>query len=244
VYLGCSRYCQDVIDWISYRQQFLREIFAIASLKFPDDTRKAAKYIWRTVEDNREAFPYRLPEVRLTPHSATSVALTKLMMRLWFGEDSLSKPKYAPAAQENKQWIELLIGDESLQQRHTFAHVIDLGVIWQEITQLPFVFAVWQNSGPKLSTAIKKMILDAAEIAQARMRVEPSFYINDSHLNQDAIAGIDVANYWRCIQYRLTPVHLKSLSLFLCLARLNEPQIQNDDFVIKVTRLEQLAQIN
>ena len=75
--------------------------------------------------------------------SLTSVNLLKVLL----GERGL-KPEFKPlenyAAASEKDFV-LLIGDEAIAfQRAPHAHAIfDLGTAWTELTNLPFVYAVW-----------------------------------------------------------------------------------------------------
>jgi chorismate dehydratase len=80
--------------------------------------------------------------VAVTPHSATSVALLRVLLgpepvfRILSGD-----PREALASHD----AVLLIADEALEGgRHPFApYVYDLGAVWRERTGLPMVFAVW-----------------------------------------------------------------------------------------------------
>ena len=79
-----------------------------------------------------------LPECRfiqLTPHSATSVQLWKL----------LSKHLGISLAEKNPADARLLIGDVALEEwnRRSGQGVLDLGRAWTDWTGKPFVFAVW-----------------------------------------------------------------------------------------------------
>ena len=75
--------------------------------------------------------------------SLTSVNLLKVLL----AERGL-KPKFKPlenyAAAKEKDFV-LLIGDPAIEfQRSSHAHeIFDLGLAWSEMTDLPFVYAVW-----------------------------------------------------------------------------------------------------
>ena len=79
-----------------------------------------------------------LPECRaiqLTPHSATSVQLWKL----------LAQHRGILLQEKNPADARLLIGDVALEEwnRRQGQGVLDLGKAWTDWTQKPFVFAVW-----------------------------------------------------------------------------------------------------
>src|SRR5690606_19495079 len=115
--------------------------------------------------------------------------------------------------------LELLIGDEALIRRPSYAAVIDLSEAWLELTGLPFVFAVWQKSKGTLSPYWRECITEAAKLAQARMRVEPSVYLPDGEPGDILGHRIDLASYWKGISYHLGDAQMRGLLLFLCLAR-------------------------
>ena len=97
--------------------------------------------------------------VALTPQSATSVNLLKIVLEDFFGVkpeyitgdfDLLGKPGSGAVAY-------LAIGDEALRLRGTTGfHQLDLAEIWLKKADLPFVFAVWA-----IRRQSKDMILDA-----------------------------------------------------------------------------------
>jgi chorismate dehydratase len=99
--------------------------------------------------------------VAVTPHSATSVAL----LRVLIGPDAApfevldGDPR---AALERVDGV-LLIGDEALEGlRAPFApHRTDLGAVWRERTGHPMVFAVWAAS----ATAARERPEALAELA-------------------------------------------------------------------------------
>ena len=82
-------------------------------------------------------------EIFCDPASLTSVNLLKVLL----AERGL-KPEFKPlesyAAAAKKDFV-LLIGDQAIEfQRKPHKHeILDLGAAWQELTSLPFVYAVW-----------------------------------------------------------------------------------------------------
>jgi chorismate dehydratase len=82
-------------------------------------------------------------EIFCDPASLTSVNLLKVLL----AERGL-RPEFKPlenyAAAAEKDFV-LLIGDRAIEfQRAPHAHeIFDLGAAWLELTQLPFVYAVW-----------------------------------------------------------------------------------------------------
>jgi chorismate dehydratase len=78
--------------------------------------------------------------IEITPHSATSVQLWKL----------IAKHRGISLAEKRPAEARLLIGDVALEEwkRRNGQGVLDLGQAWTEWTGKPFVFAVWAL-GPK-----------------------------------------------------------------------------------------------
>jgi chorismate dehydratase len=132
----------------------------------------------------------------------------------------------------------LLIGDEALAKRPSFRGILDFGEIWRDLTDLPFVFAVWQVNKRTISPYWRQKMMEAAEIAQARMRVEPTHYLPERSFNDANNHPVDLAGYWKLIQYRMTPQHFKGLALFLALVRNLSPQLVDHQAVINITRWE------
>lgn len=88
--------------------------------------------------------------IRITPHSATSVQLWKLVA------------KHRGLRLEPKETAEarLLIGDEALEEwkRRNGHGMLDLGQAWTDWTGKPFVFAVWAF-GPRAIVSRKEVEL-------------------------------------------------------------------------------------
>src|ERR671939_597670 len=103
----------------------------------------------------------RVRSVAVTPESATSVVLTRVL---------LPEAEHVPLGEEAD--AKLLIGDAALQSAFNdpTPHY-DLGRLWLERTGLPMVFAVWacpEPAPPGLSE------LEAALVASVRLaRAEP-----------------------------------------------------------------------
>lgn len=83
--------------------------------------------------------------IYLTPQSATSVNLLRLILELFYGlEPRYETGTFHDFMQNDKAKAYLAIGDEALRlrDRKGLFH-FDLAEIWLEQTGLPFVFAVW-----------------------------------------------------------------------------------------------------
>lgn len=226
VYLGAQREHAEVLEYIRKRQSQLAEIFRETLATSQGDMRRAAQKICLKVDQTRPLVGLsQIPTVLFTPASAASAALVKILLRMWFGEaqatqmcrvDTTNVVQSSSFVTENRP-LELVIGDEALARRPEFAHIIDLGEMWWEVSGLPFVFAVWQASQANIPVGIRSLLLEAANLSAARMKVEPQVYFPDPHPIDRAGNPFDLGSYWKVIQYKLTKRHLQGLLLYLAM---------------------------
>jgi chorismate dehydratase len=148
----------------------------------------------------------RIRTVAVTPESATSVVLTKVLIpdaeHVPFGEDAEAK---------------LLIGDEALRSAFedpTPHH--DLGRMWLERTGLPMVFAVWAAPEPAHPDLLE---LEEALVASVRAaREEPEQLAYEASERYGYPAGF-LARYFEKLRYRFGPRERAGLYTFLELAQ-------------------------
>lgn len=244
VYIGLKHEDAGLIEMIRARQSMLREIVRAGQARYDNDCRKLSAYIFK-MSASMPPLEGAPPPLLVTPASATGAMLARILYRLWFGEAAYDA-RAADTATANtattfRRPMELLIGDEALIKRPNYRAMIDLGEMWKELTDLPFVFGVWQTTKRSLSPYWRQRILEAAEIAQARMRIEPCHYLPDMAVNDVSGHPIDLGAYWKLIQYRLGPQHFKGLALFLSLARHLSPANIDDQAVVNIMRWESLG---
>jgi chorismate dehydratase len=144
--------------------------------------------------------------VAVTPESATSVVLTKVL---------LPEAGHVPLGEEAD--ATLLIGDAALKSAFedpTPHH--DLGRLWLERTGLPMVFAVWAcpdpspDGLPELEQALVDSVLTA--------RAEPERLAYEASERYGYPAGF-LARYFEKLRYRFGPRERAGLLTFLELAR-------------------------
>ena len=154
-----------------------------------------------------------LEQVRLvavTPESATSVALTKVLLP---EADQAPLEAYETGEAEAK----LLIGDAALRSAFedpTPHH--DLGRLWLERTGLPMVFAVWACPEP-LAEGLAELE-DALVASVRRARAEPERLAYEAAERYGYPAGF-LARYFEKLRYRFGPRERAGLYTFLELAR-------------------------
>ena len=148
----------------------------------------------------------RIRTVAVTPESATSVVLTKVLL-----PGASHVPLGEPAD------AKLLIGDAALKSAFedpTPHH--DLGRLWLERTGLPMVFAVWAAPEPVHSELVA---LEDALVASLRQaRAEPELLAYESADRYGYPPGF-LARYFEKLRYRFGPRERAGLYTFLELAR-------------------------
>ena len=148
----------------------------------------------------------RLRSVAVTPESATSVALTKVL---------LPEAEQVPLGEEAD--AKLLIGDAALKSafEDPTPHY-DLGKLWLERTGLPMVFAVWAVGDPGPAGLGE---LEDALVASVRLaRAEPESLAYESSERYGYPPGF-LARYFEKLRYRFGPRERAGLYTFLEMAR-------------------------
>jgi len=148
----------------------------------------------------------RIRSVAVTPESATSVVLTKVLLpdaeQVPLGEDAEAK---------------LLIGDAALKSAFedpTPHH--DLGRLWLERTGLPMVFAVWAAPDPPHADLPE---LEDALVASVRAaREQPELLAYESSERYGYPPGF-LARYFEKLRYRFGPRERAGLYTFFELAQ-------------------------
>ena len=144
--------------------------------------------------------------VAVTPESATSVVLTKVL---------LPEAEHVPLGEEAD--ARLLIGDAALKSAFedpTPHH--DLGRLWLERTGLPMVFAVWAAPEPVADGVAE---LEEALVRSVRLaRAEPEQLAHEASELYGYPAGF-LARYFEKLRYRFGPRERAGLFTFLELAR-------------------------
>jgi chorismate dehydratase len=147
----------------------------------------------------------RIRTVAVTPESATSVVLTRVL---------LPDAEHVPLGEEAD--ATLLIGDAALKSAFedpTPHH--DLGRLWLERTGLPMVFAVWAAPEPVVAELLE---LEDALVASVRAaRANPTTLANEASARYGYPPGF-LARYFEKLRYRFGPREREGLLAFLELA--------------------------
>jgi chorismate dehydratase len=150
----------------------------------------------------------RVRSVAVTPESATSVVLTKVL---------IPRAELLPLEAWPDADAKLLIGDAALQSAFedpTPHH--DLGRLWLERTGLPMVFAVWAAREPVVDGLAE---LQDALVASVRLaRSEPERLAHEASERYGYPAGF-LARYFEKLRYSFGPRERAGLYTFLEMAR-------------------------
>ena len=148
----------------------------------------------------------QIRSVAVTPESATSVVLTKVLL-----------PEAEHVALGERADAALLIGDAALRSAFedpTPHH--DLGRLWLERTGLPMVFAVW--AAPEPAAPGLGELEDALVASVRRARAEPEQLAYQASQRYGYPAGF-LARYFEKLRYSFGPRERAGLLTFLELAQ-------------------------
>ena len=147
-----------------------------------------------------------IDSVAVTPESATSVVLTKVLL-----------PDVRLVPQDKKAEARLLIGDAALRSafEDPTPHY-DLGRLWLERTGLPMVFAVWACPDPPPAGVLE---LEEALVSSVRLaRAEPEQLAFEASDRYGYPAGF-LARYFEKLRYSFGPRERAGLITFFEMAR-------------------------
>jgi chorismate dehydratase len=147
----------------------------------------------------------RVRTVAVTPESATSVVLTKVL---------LPEASHVPLGEEAE--AKLLIGDAALKSafEDPTPHY-DLGRLWLERTGLPMVFAVWAAPDPPVpgTAELEDALVESVRLARA----EPEQLAYEASERYGYPPGF-LARYFEKLRYRFGPRERAGLYTFLEMA--------------------------
>ncbi len=109
--------------------------------------------------------PQSIRRLFVDDRSQTSVLLSRLILKRWFGVKDLEvKPvdmkSFHPG--QTKPWEATLeFGDKALTAAPSGMTVLDLGEEWSRYTGQPFVFAVWMARNQEIAAELKEQLEEA-----------------------------------------------------------------------------------
>ena len=149
-------------------------------------------------------------KVFLTGDSGTSVVLLKIIIKKFlniqviFTNDESDCDGY------------LYIGDKALFKYYSkeYKYIYDLGKLWYEFTQLPFVFSLWLLN----INCYKERFEELSSFVELLLKIK-----NESKRNLSALidfyffkglSSYQIIDYWETIDYRLDDFHIEGLKKY------------------------------
>ncbi len=160
-------------------------------------------------------------KIYVTSQSETSIALLKIVLNRFYKVDSHLVVTDRPESSNGDAFF--LIGDEALKTNKKFSEgsksflVYDLGEIWAEHTELPFVFALWIARKEIYQDSSKKELLERfiRDLDDAKNAFKNGVLtIGQSASICDFMSEMELISYWNKISYDLNPTHKSALELF------------------------------
>jgi chorismate dehydratase len=157
-------------------------------------------------------------KIIITDSSAAAAELLKLLFSIKRLKPVFEiMPIQCPDEIKKSADAALIIGDKALKEKWElhFDHVFDLGQMWLELTDLPFVFALWAvrksfaDKRPEVVSSIIKLFDISKE--QGKKNLE------DIAKKASEILGIDIdicKKYYKLLNYHLDSLQLKGLTCF------------------------------
>lgn len=145
--------------------------------------------------------------ILLDYQSRSSVALLKILLK----EHWNISPRLIAGTGHFEKDIKgsvagLVIGDRALLQREYSAYIYDLGLAWQQMTGLPFVFAAWVSN---------KLLPDSFIAAFNEANAFGFMHIEDV-LEQNKISYFDLKSYYNhFLKFKLDDQMKEANALFL-----------------------------
>jgi putative periplasmic solute-binding protein len=142
--------------------------------------------------------------IGLTHHSATSIALLKVLCHHFWKV----KPRFVPLVKGGEYDGMLMIGDDALKHMTIpDCRTIDLAASWYEATGLPFVFAV-------IAARDGKGICEEVFEAALSWSVENRPRLIDAACDQSKLPKALIDRYYNLCTYRLGEKEILGLKLF------------------------------
>ncbi len=146
--------------------------------------------------------PIEKARIALTPHSATSVSLLKVICHHFWNVH----PQFVSMSEECDGF--LLIGDEALKKSSIPGYqTFDLAKIWYEATGLPFVFAVFSvREGVEMQTEMFEKALNWSEVHREKL-------ISEAH-KRSGLPNHIIDQYYDLCFYRMGEKEQEGLKHF------------------------------
>ncbi len=231
---GSQMQLKDVID---QRVKILREIFKSVQISKATDLKGALQHASELMSKVPLPRFTSVPQLRLTTGASSWGTLSRIAYKLIFGCENYEMLCRSPLDTSNP-CIDFRVENEALSKRCSYSHIIDLSELWYRMTGLPFVSSVLQKK--RKTCACRSTLSEASELAEMRMQVEPCNYLPDMLPRNCHSQQIDLSSVWKHVSYRLSNEDIRSLQVFLYLAKpLEKKCLADSAFTLSMMRWQQ-----
>lgn len=151
-----------------------------------------------------------IQQVYLDNQSRTSAGLLKILVQEFWKKEIEFLPAF-PGYESQISGVKggLIIGDRAIKLRNNYKYFYDLGACWENLTQLPFVFATWVCNR-EIEPELEQKLNHAFQLGVSKK-------MNLVHVYQKEFgSGFNVQDYFsQNISYELDPLKYKALDLYL-----------------------------
>lgn len=229
--------------YVALRLEALKNVFSKFDFTSVSQMPELIERLYRQVDELPVPPASLVPQVDFFQGNGAFTALAKLVYRLLFGGEAYDIACRMQVDEAARVQWDLRQGNDALTRRSQWHSVIDIVDIWHDLFKMPFVASVLLRSKKSLPAGSKQKLQQVAELAQAKMKVEPSVYLPDIIPNNSQGQAIDLSSLWRHVSYRLGKDHIQSLLLFLHLLQPLQKQALNDaEFRVKMIRWQERGQ--
>lgn len=157
--------------------------------------------------------------IGLTPESATSVALLKILLKkyLGFSNSYFTADGFTRVANFDSCQAVLQIGNTAMKWKARYGdlYCYDLGALWHSFTRLPFVFALWIIRRDFADAHREESLLASSRLLEAKRAALTMLDELASECGECSWMGRDqLIAYWSNISYDLTPLHVAGVRRF------------------------------
>ncbi len=158
----------------------------------------------------------KIKSVAVDNSSRTSAALLRILMRKFYSRFITATPSAPkPADMLKRADAALVIGDPALTFQGPVAHVYDLGSEWNNLTGLPFVFAMWVGREESKPARFRADFEASRDFGVGHLDDIAAQYSPKLNMQPEAIKSYLTEN----VDYTLDEENRKGLRYFYKLAR-------------------------
>jgi predicted solute-binding protein len=234
---GLSSAQSQLKEVIDSRVSILRDIFKTVQITRATDLKAALSQAVDLLAKVPLPRLNSAPQLRLTTGASSWGTLSRITYKLIFGCESYAAMCRSPL-DTSHPCIDFRVENEALTKRCSYSHLIDLSELWYRMTGLPFVSSVLQKK--RKTCACRTSLSEASELAEMRMQVEPCNYLPDMLPRNCYSQSIDLSSVWKHVSYRLSNEDIRSLQVFLYLAKpLEKKCLADSAFTLSMMRWRQ-----